>query len=139
MDARDARVRYLRDRVLTATPAQRVVMLYDRLALDLTVAQAGADSGGADSLGHAMQIVTELQTSLNITAGGPAENLAAIYSYLLGELIAARGGDTDRLAGAARIVTDLRESWAEAAQRAGTPHAAQPVPVAAGAGWAAVG
>ena len=75
----EIRARYLRDKVLTASPAQRVVMLYDRLGLDLTLAQAGiADdpfAAGAH-LSHAMQIVAELQSSLDVNAGGPAVNLS---------------------------------------------------------------
>ena len=87
----EARARYLRDRVLTATPAQRVVMLYDRLGLDLTQAVATEDAIAAGAhIGHASQVVAELLGSLDVTAGGPADNLAAIYGYLLRELTAIR-------------------------------------------------
>jgi flagellar protein FliS len=108
MQAAAARARFLRDRVLTATPAQRVVMLYESLALDLSQAESAPDA----ALGHAMRVVAELQASLDVTAGGPAENLAAIYGYLLRELIAVRGGETERLPALARIVGDLHQSWA---------------------------
>src|SRR6266567_808698 len=104
----DVRTRYLRDRVLTATPAQRVVMLYDRLALDLNLAQTAAESDSLEAgqhLAHALAIVAELHASLDTTVGGPAANLSSIYAYLLGELLAARGGDVDRLPGARAIVT----------------------------------
>jgi flagellar protein FliS len=113
----ELRARYLRDRVLTATPAQRVVMLYDRLGLDLTLAASAEDSFAVgERLSHAMQVVAELQASLDVTAGGPAENLTSIYGYLMSELIAARGGEIARLDGAARIVTTLREAWAKASE-----------------------
>ena len=104
--ADDARARFLRDRVLTASPAQRLVMLYDRLALDL--ARADVD--------HAVQIVAELRTSLDVDAGGPADNLAAIYGYLIRELLAVRGGDQDRLPAVTRIVEGLRQAWTQAAE-----------------------
>ncbi|MCU1659904.1 MAG: Flagellar protein FliS, partial [Pseudonocardiales bacterium] len=85
MAADDARARYLRDRVLTATPAQRVVMLYDRLALDLGLASTVAASAvGISAVGtsavdtdrhavaahlsHALEVVAELHASLDLTA-----------------------------------------------------------------------
>ena len=113
----DARIRYLRDRVMTATPAQRVVMLFDRLALDLQRAvdcEDDVEAGG--HIGHATTVVAELLGSLDLTAGGPAENLAALYTFLLKELTAARcDGERDRLVPAQAIVAGLRDSFAEAA------------------------
>jgi len=112
----DLRARYLSDRVLTATPAQRVVMLYDRLQLDLARADGAIDPADrGDHLDHALLVVAELAGSLDVHAGGPAENLSALYGYLIGELVAARGGRTDRLPGARSIVESLREAWAVAA------------------------
>jgi len=124
----DFRTRYLRERVLTASPAQRVVMLYDRLALDLTRAAAASTAQPGEHLDHALQIVAELRSSLREFVGQPGENLAAIYGYLLRELIAIRGGDTTRLAGVTDIVETLRSAWANAAQQL-----ANTAPVAAGA------
>jgi flagellar protein FliS len=112
----ELRARYLRDRVMTATPAQRVVMLYDRLALDLTLAESAEDLASAGAhLSHANQVIAELLSSLDVSAGGPAENLSSIYPYLLGELIAVRGGQAERLAGAQQIVATLRDARAQAA------------------------
>jgi flagellar protein FliS len=125
----DFRTRYLRDRVLTASPAQRVVMLYDRLSLDLTRA---ADPDGLAAVDHAVQIVTELLASLDQGAGGPAENLAALYGYLIRELLAVRSGERERLTGAAEIVETLRSAWTAVAAGA-APSAAPATPAAAGA------
>lgn len=135
MPADEVRARYLRDRVLTATPAQRVVMLYDRLRLDLTLAQAVRDDEDVFTfgthIGHALQVVVELQTSLDASAGGPADNLASIYSYLITELIAIRGGALERLGAIAEIVSTLRDAWAQAAEHL-APQAG-PAPATAGA------
>ena len=129
----DVRARYLRDRVMTATPAQRVVMLYDRLGLDLTRASEAEDSYAAGQhLSHAMEVVAELRASLDVTAGGPAENLAAIYGYLLGELVGARGGETARLAPVRGIVSGLRTAWAQASELVATSNPAAP---AAAGSW----
>jgi flagellar protein FliS len=126
----DMRARYLNQRVLTATPGQRVVMLYDRLALDLTRA---ADIYATDptdtfsagqSIDHAMAIVAELTGSLRPTPDSPSDNLASIYTYLLRELSAVRGGAVSRLAGAASIVSTLREAWVAAVASTATASAA---------------
>ncbi len=126
----DPRARYLHQRVMTATPGQRVVMLYDRLALDLTRADDALGQTVPDvysarqHVDHAMQIVAELAGSLRHENGGPADNLASIYNYLLGELTAVRGGATARLAGARDIVGTLRDAWATAVTSTMAPAAA---------------
>lgn len=119
----ELRLRYLRERVLTASPAQRVAMLYDRLALDLARAEEGltattaADREAATALDHAMQIVTELLGSLDVEAGGPAGNLAALYGWMLRELLAVRTGDGPRLPAVTEAVTTLRGAWTAAAEQ----------------------
>lgn len=113
-----ARARYLRDRVLTASPAQRVVMLYDRLGLDLSRAASADERGVAgEHLTHAMQVVAELRASLDLTAGGPAENLASIYAFLLNQLIAAQAGDLSQIDAIRGIVSSLREAWVQASDQ----------------------
>jgi flagellar protein FliS len=126
----EARARYLRDRVMTATPAQRVVMLYDRLALDLTQAAAAADPATAGQhIGHACQVVAELLGSLDLSAGGPADNLASIYGYLLKELTGVRiCGSLDRLPAMGELIAPLRAAWAAVADPGATgPEPAGPV------------
>ena len=132
----DVRNRYLRERVLTATPAQRVVMLYDRLALDLTRARTAPDSATAGRhLAHAGQVVGELLSSLDRSAGGPAENLADLYSYLLRVLFDAQLGNADEsLASAETIIGELRTAWTAIADgTAGT----DPAPMLATGAWTA--
>ncbi len=113
----NARIRFLRDRVMTATPAQRVVMLFDRLALDVQRAvECDDDLEAGTHIGHATTIVAELLGSLDQSAGGPADNLAALYTFLLREFTAARcDNDRTRLVPVQAIVTGLRDSFAEAA------------------------
>jgi flagellar secretion chaperone FliS len=130
------RARYLRDRVMTASPAQRVVMLYDRLLLDLRL--AGADSAPdeatrSEHVSHALTVVAELYGSLDVSKGGPAENLASIYSYLLNELMAVRlSGATDRLAACERMIQGLRDAWSAAAEQLATEETAAPAAAAGG-------
>ena len=61
MSAASLRARYLGDAVATSSPQQVLVMLYDRLALDLERAQkavaAGDRSEASEQLQHAQAIV----------------------------------------------------------------------------------
>lgn len=121
MPADAARARYLADAVATATPAKRIVLLYDRLWLDIQRGQAARDCGdesARDHLLHAQQIIAELLGSLDTSAWSGAADLASLYAYLLRELIdevvAPRSG---RLAAVTRIVADLRSSWLQAEEK----------------------
>lgn len=80
-----------RDLILTASPARLLTMLYDRLLLDLErarIAQLGERWNEAgEHLKHAQDIVTELQTSLDLDAWDGAANLFAIYTYLRNALM----------------------------------------------------
>lgn len=129
------RARYLADAVATATPARRIVLLYDRLWLDLQRAQAALDAdapSARDHLQHAQLIVAELLGSLDLNAWSGAADLAGLYGYLLRELIAESGEPRPgRLAAVSKIVTDLRASWQQAADQlaAGEPATAAVVRV----------
>lgn len=116
-----ARARYLADAVATATPARRIVLLYDRLWLDLQRAQAASDAeqpDPRDHLQHAQQIVAELLGSLDQNAWSGAADLAALYGYLLRELIAESGEPRPgRLPLISKIVADLRATWQQAAEQ----------------------
>ena len=51
---------------MTATPSQRVVMLYDRLSLDLMRASEAEDVFTAGrNVSHAMEVVAELRSRLS--------------------------------------------------------------------------
>jgi flagellar protein FliS len=120
MSAAALRARYLGDTVATASPQQLLVMLYDRLALDLERGQtaliAGDREAASEQLQHAQEIVMELQGSLQVDAweGGP--RLASLYTWLLTELITANvKGDLRRVGDCRKIVEPLRDAWREAA------------------------
>jgi flagellar protein FliS len=114
------RARYLGDSVATATPQQLLVMLYDRLALDLARAESALAEGdrreAGDQLKHAQDIVFELRGSLRVEAweGGP--RLAALYTWLVNELVQANvKGDRNRVASCRQVVEPLRDAWRQAA------------------------
>ncbi len=120
MSAASLRARYLGDAVATSSPQQVLVMLYDRLALDLERAQkavaAGDRSEASEQLQHAQAIVLELMSSLQVDAweGGP--RLASLYSWLLTELVQANiRGDRNRVRSCLQVVEPLRDAWRQAA------------------------
>jgi len=120
MSTASLRARYLGDSVGTASPQKLLVQLYDRLALDLERAQAALVDGDRErarpQLMHAQEIVLELRASLQVDVweGGP--RLAALYSWLVGELIQANlKGDVRRVGDCRRVVEPLRDAWREAA------------------------
>lgn len=120
MATNPAQSRYLADTVSTATPAQLVVMLYDRLGLDLSragQAMAAADRFGiAENLLHAQQILAELLSSLRQDEWDGAGDLASIYAFLIRELVGIRAEqNVAKLAACAEIVRNLRATWQQAA------------------------
>jgi flagellar secretion chaperone FliS len=120
MSAAALRARYLGDTVATASPQQLLVMLYDRLALDLERAQGALLEGdrraAGEQLVHAQEIVLELRSSLQVDVweGGP--RLAALYGWLHSELVQANvKGDRNRVASCRQVVEPLRDAWRQAA------------------------
>jgi flagellar protein FliS len=127
MSAAALRARYLGDSVATASPQQLLVMLYDRLALDLERAQIAIADGSreraTEQIEHAQAIVFELLASLRVDVweGGP--RLAALYDWLIRELTQASIKlDTNRVASCRQVVEPLRDAWRQAAASlAGAP------------------
>jgi flagellar secretion chaperone FliS len=114
------RDRYLRDSINTASPAKLLIMLYDRLILDLAKGEealrAGEREVANDKINHAQEIVLELRTSLDVEAWSGAPGLASLYGWLLTELIGANiARDADRVAACRALVEPIREAWSEAA------------------------
>jgi flagellar protein FliS len=125
------RARYLGDSVSTASPGRLLVMLYERLVLDLDWAEgalrAGDRNTGSDRLLHAQDIVAELLSSLDLTAWSGAANLASLYTFLLAELISANvTANADKAASCLALVEPLLDAWRQAAAEvAGAEPAAQ--------------
>ena len=120
MSTASLRARYMGDTVATASPQQLLVMLYDRLALDLERAEEALVAGNKEvshaQLLHAQEIVLELRASLQVDLweGGP--RLAALYTWVLGELMKANlKGDVRRVRDCRKVVEPLRDAWREAA------------------------
>lgn len=121
MNASLIRNRYVGDSVTTASPGRLVTMLYDRLVRDLLAAEAALDAadleGANRNLIHAQEIVWELAAGLDPTkwSGGPA--LAALYQFMLAELLEANvKKDAARVVSVRGLVEPLADAWHQAAE-----------------------
>ncbi len=113
--------RYLADSVGTASPARLLVLLYDRLVLDLErgydALSAGNPATARPFLLNAQEIVAELHATLDPDAWAGGPGLSALYAYLLSELVNANlRAEPARVAACRDLVTPLRDAWREAAQ-----------------------
>jgi len=114
---------YLEASVATASPARLLVMLCDRLVVDLTRGLEAQRANNVETahreLLHAQEIVLELRCSLRTDAweGGPG--LASLYDFLHLELVRANvTKDAGITEGCLGLVTDLAATWREAALQA---------------------
>ena len=123
MSSPQLRDRYLQDSISTASPGKLLLMLYDRLVLDLMQAEEALHGDQREQahgkLTHAQEIVMELHSSLDIEAWSGAPALANLYTFLLTELIGANvGKDVARVTSCRTLVEPLRDAWREAAAAA---------------------
>jgi len=116
--------------VATATPQRLVVMLYDRLVLDLGRARQAQEDGDRETahenLSHGQEIVAELLSSLDVNAWDGGPGLARLYTWLMAEMTRANVRmEPQRVTDCLGVVQPLRDAWSEAAASAGThSHAA---------------
>ncbi len=108
---------YHRTNVETASQADLIIMCYERFIQLMHQARTHYEEGDFENKARALQkaldIMQELQQSLNLEKGGEiARNLDSIYSYLNRRLLE---GDIEQdlsiFDEAARIMSDLKEAW----------------------------
>jgi flagellar protein FliS len=108
---------YRESAVLTATPEQLVVMLYDGANRFLTQsAVAMRDQRVAlagEKLRRAEAIIDELLVTLDLGVGDIAARLQALYVFFKEHLTAARlEQNADKVEEVARLMRELRSAWA---------------------------
>lgn len=113
------RARFLADAVATASPGQLLIMLYDRLVVDLMHAEEALKSGNravaSERLIHAQDILAELRGTLDVGAWDGAAGLAQLYGFLHVELINANvQRDPAKVVACREIIEPLRDTWREA-------------------------
>ena len=116
----NVRSTYMNASVTTASPQRLLVMLCDRLRLDVQRAieaqKAGKYDEASRQLLHAQEIVLELRTSLRLDAWEGAQQLASLYDWRYSQLIKANTSrDVAVSEDCLGIIEPLVETWREAA------------------------
>lgn len=110
---------YRKSSVNGASPVALVVMLYDGCLRFMETGRIAMERKDLEAqnvaLQRAQKIVLELMSALDMRKGGDvATNLMALYSYVLGELVAANLEDRPSgIENAIRTMTELRQGWSE--------------------------
>jgi flagellar secretion chaperone FliS len=111
---------YKESSVLTAPPERLVVMLYDGATRFLAQSAAAMRRGDIAASHERMQrgeaIVSELNATLDMSAGEIAERLRAIYVFCRRHLSEARlERSPEKVETVIRLLGELREAWAQIA------------------------
>jgi flagellar protein FliS len=127
---------YKESAVMTATPEQLVVMLYDGASRFLRQAEAALQEQAwltaGDRIGRGEAIVDELLATLNMDVGELSERLQAIYIFCKRCLIEARiQRDPAQVGHVIRLLGELREAWAQVAGPLGSASAGGAAPMPA--------
>ena len=112
---------YRRTEAESRSPLELVVMLYDGALRFLSEARAGIDRGDrvatSNGLSRAMNVILELQNSLNVQASGDvARRLDAMYTYITGRLVDATvKKDYDAIDESRKLLETMRDGWVQVA------------------------
>jgi len=109
--------------VLTASPEQLVVMLYDGAVRFLRQAEVAMKEGAwlhsFEKLSRGEAIIDELLATLNMDVGEMSERLQAIYVFLKKTLIEGRiQRNHEKIGQVIALLVSLREAWAKLAEQA---------------------
>ena len=116
----NAKNAYVDNSVATAGPERLLVMLCDRLVLDvqraLEAQKVSNHPEAHNQLVHAQEVVIHLRSTLRVEAWDGGPGLASLYDWLHNELIRANVTKDPALTeGCLSIVTDLATTWRDAA------------------------
>jgi flagellar protein FliS len=112
--------RYLKTRIMTASPGELIVMLYDGIIKRVRLARRHAEAGdwlpAGEPIGRAQDILHELMACLKPEEQPElADRLMALYVYCVECLgTAIRDRDTSKILEVDQLLVPLREAWAAA-------------------------
>jgi flagellar protein FliS len=115
---------YKQQSILTATPGQLVVMLYDGclrfLHQGAHAMREGRLAEAGTRLSRAEAIIDELLSTLDMEKGGEiASRLQGIYVFCVRHLMEARlERDADKIEKVGQLLSELRDSWVHVAATA---------------------
>ncbi|MFK5927065.1 MAG: flagellar export chaperone FliS, partial [Desulfuromusa sp.] len=113
---------YRNNQVMTASPEQILIMLYDGAIRFVRQAKFAIEDGRkadkAIAIGKAIAIITEFSNTLDYEVGGEiALDLSQLYDFMIRELSAVNArSDIDRLGPVETVLLDLREGFAGAVE-----------------------
>ncbi len=113
---------YQQNQVITASPEQILLMLYDGAIRFTRRALAGVEKGDkamvSSGVTKALAIISEFSNTLNHEIGGViAEDLDALYGFMIRELsLANLHQDKEKLIVVEKLLVDLRATWGEAVE-----------------------
>lgn len=111
---------YQQNQILSASPEQILVMLYDGAIRFTRQAKMGIETNNAaqkfEGVRRAMAIVSEFANTLDHNVGGEiAADLDALYAYMNKELTQANlNNDIEKLKVVEGLLVELRQTWVEA-------------------------
>ncbi len=124
MYAQDFARTYRANSILTASPGQLVLMLFDGALNALAIARAACDDNSGNprrvevihtQLVKAQKIIAELQGTLNMEAGGEfARTMYGLYDYYDRRLVEANiKKQSAPIAEVERLLGEVRNAWSE--------------------------
>ena len=127
--ARNIANSYRKAQINTASPGQRVVMMYEGLVRELKKARNSTlkikDDVQAIETSHnsfdlSQKIILELKLALDMQNGGEiAENLNNLYEFWIEQLSDAnRLKDASKISPVIQMAEELKDTWKEAAKKA---------------------
>ena len=111
---------YQNNQIATAKPEQILILLYDGAIRFVYRAAAAIVANNAEqkniNINKTVAILSEFSATLDHTIGGQvAADLTALYNFMIRELtVVNRTNDLNRLENVRSILTELRDTWAQA-------------------------
>lgn len=114
---------YLRNQIASASKEQLMLMFYDGAIRFTGRARIAIEKGDIEGRNYCIKkanaIIAELSATLDHSIGGKiAEDLDALYAYMLGELNKATlKNSTEPLEIVEKMLSDLRATWVQAIEK----------------------
>ena len=111
----DSVAAYRRNSILTASPMELIIMLFDGIRKDLLQAKAALEKGQIEvahsKLMNAQAIITELLNSLDLKME-LAQDIVPVYDFIYNELVAINiTKDINRIDPLLGLVSEWRDIW----------------------------